>query len=69
MKVTLEFNLPMEQGEFDLMMKAGNMYAVLYNFRDYLRNWKKHGDDWSDGLEKVWEHFHELTAESDIPEL
>lgn len=44
MKAILEFNLPEEQGEFDLATKAGNMHSALWDIaQEVFRPARKHG--------------------------
>jgi hypothetical protein len=69
MKVTMEFDLPEDQGELDLVLKAGNMYAALYQFRNYLRNWQKHGENWQPVCGDIWDEFHKIVSENDVPEI
>lgn len=45
MKVTLEFNLPEEEEEFDLACKAGKMASALYEIGQALRGAEKYGPD------------------------
>lgn len=36
MTITLQFNLPEEKEEFDLVMKAPKMHSALWNFNEYM---------------------------------
>lgn len=59
-KATMEYTLPDEQGEFDLARKAGAYHSALWDFYQWLRNRRKHGEpkkDGADELEAVWEGF------------
>lgn len=54
-KATLEFNLPEEQDEYEMTMKAGAMHSAIWDFdQRYLRNIVKYGVD-SDMVSKVKE--------------
>ena len=60
MKAILEFNLPDDQTEFDMAVKAGTAFAALNEFGTYLRNSIKHGnlqDEWSAAFEEVRKAF------------
>jgi hypothetical protein len=68
-KVTLKFNLPEEQNEFDNAMNAGNMKSVLWNFAQQLRSWRKYHNDFQDGsdaLDKIREEFHSLLNDHNV---
>jgi len=63
MKAILEFNLPEDAHEYDLMNKAVDMSVVLHEFDQYLRGRLKYEDNISveayDAIEearhKLWE--------------
>lgn len=42
-KVTIRFNLPEEQAEYNITSKAGKMHSGLLDFDNYLRSEIKHG--------------------------
>jgi hypothetical protein len=68
-KVTLQFNLPEEQNEFDNAINAGNMKSVLWNFSQQLRSWRKYYHDFqdaSDALDKIREEFHSLLNDHNV---
>jgi hypothetical protein len=68
-KVTLQFNLPEEQNEFDNAINAGNMKSVLWNFAQQLRSWRKYYHDFqdaSDALDKIREEFHSLLNDHNV---
>lgn len=43
-KVTMEFNLPDEQGELDYAMKGREALSVLCNIESLIRSHLKHGE-------------------------
>jgi len=50
MKAILEFNLPADQNEFDLVTNSSKMYTVLWNMDQWLRkqykpNYQQHNED------------------------
>jgi len=44
-KVTIEYNLPEEQSEFEEVNNAGKYYSVLWDLNQFLRNKTKYADD------------------------
>jgi fatty acid-binding protein DegV len=56
MKAILEFNLPDDQGEYELCNKAQEMSDAIKDIRDYLRSKVKY--DTQD--EKKWEAYDEV---------
>lgn len=68
-KVTLKFNLPEEQNEFDNAISAGNMKSVLCNFAQQLRSWRKYHNDFqdaSDALDKIRKEFYTLLNDHNV---
>jgi hypothetical protein len=63
MKAILEFNLPEDQYEYNLVNKAADMSVVLHEFDRYLRGRLKYEDNITDDAynaveearEKLWE--------------
>ncbi len=43
MKAELKFDLPEEQEEFNMYLKSTDMYCLLFNMQNELRNFQKHG--------------------------
>ena len=65
MKARLEFNLPEEQGEFNLCSKYGELHSNLWDLTEQIRTWRKHGHRFKDTeelLDALWEEHidHEL---------
>lgn len=57
MIVTLEFELPDDETEFQLAINAGNMHSMLYDVAQQLRNAVKYGSP-----EKYEEVMRECSA-------
>lgn len=71
MKATLEFNLPDDQDQYDLVNKAWNFWNVLYELDQELRAKTKYAPDdlpqeKYDAYEEIREKLHELMSENNI---
>ena len=64
MKATLEFNLPEENQEFELMSKSLKMYSTLWDLDVWLRSEIKYND--KEHLEVVREKLRELMNDNRI---
>ena len=64
MKATLEFNLPEENQEFELMSKALKIYSTLWDLDVWLRSEIKYND--KEHLEVVREKLRELMNDNRI---
>jgi len=62
-EVTLKFNLPEEQAELDLTLRAGKYHSVLTSFAERLRSWRD-GDSETLTVEEVHEEFWNLVNET-----
>jgi len=65
MKARLEFDLPEEQEEFEICHRAREMYVNLWDLKEQIRTWRKHGHRFKDVdelLDALWEDCinHEL---------
>ncbi len=66
MKATFEFSLPEETPEYGIYHNAPEYISALREFREWLRQQRKHGDitvlgrTYLEGLEEVWDKFHEV---------
>lgn len=68
MKATLEFNLPEEQEEFDLVNQARNLYCVIYELEDYLRDLVKYKNKETINLDELRQKIIDLKLEQGIKE-
>lgn len=70
MKATLEFNLPEDQNEFELMNDAPRMFCSLIEIERILRNLYKYDETLNesqmDVVEKIREEFYQILNENQI---
>jgi hypothetical protein len=69
MKAIIEFNLPEDQREYDLMNQANKVQSFLWDFSQQLRSWQKYSNDFQnagDALDKIRTEFHRLLSEQKI---
>jgi hypothetical protein len=69
MKATIEFNLPDDQHEFDLVVNSSAMYNALWEIKDELRNlWKYHelNEDEFNMIERIRESFHSILQDNNV---
>ena len=70
-KITVEYNLPEEQDEFDTANNAGKYYSVLWDLDQYLRNFVKYPSDredpiLTDTMAKVRDELWKLMKEHNL---
>lgn len=68
-KAILEFNLPDEQVEYDIVTQAPRMQSFLWDFTQQLRSWRKYHHDFKDAddaLGKIREEFYRLLNEHNV---
>jgi sulfur carrier protein ThiS len=69
MKATIEFNLPEDDNQYKWATNGYNYFAVLYNFKAYLRNKLKH-EDLSDDrifvIEQIQSDFLEMLYDEEV---
>lgn len=69
-KVTLEFNLPDEKAEYEIAIKAGSYYSVLWDMQEYFMRKYKHKEVPSKQASKEFyenrEYFFNLMSEEEI---
>lgn len=70
MKAILEFNLPEDKEEFDLINKAVSYHSVIFEFNEWLNRKYKHAEHKSDEVmaeyEEIREYWNELTIEVEL---
>lgn len=68
-KVTIEYNLPDEQHEYEVAMQATKSQSFLWDFSQQLRSWQKYHHDFKsadDALDKIREEFYRLLNEHNV---
>ena len=69
MKAILEFNLPDDQQEFDLAVKAREMSHALNDVRNYLRSRVKYeempAEKW-ETCDEIYQEFYRLLEQNNI---
>jgi hypothetical protein len=69
MKATIEFNLPEDQYEFELMNEAGKMFCALLEIERMLRRWYKYetlNQSQYDIVEKIRDEFNDIIIQNQI---
>ena len=69
MKATIEFNLPDDQHEFELMNDAGKMFYALIEIERMLRRWYKYetlNQSQYDIVEKIRDEFNDIIIQNQI---
>ena len=68
-KVTIEYNLPDEQHEYEVAVQAQKVQSFLWDFSKQLRSWYKYHHDFKnadDALNKIREEFYRLLNEHNV---
>ena len=66
-KVTLEYQLPEEQSEWDLAKNADKYYSALWEVYSWLRNERKYVEPSAQSnLEGVWKKFWLILEEEGV---
>jgi hypothetical protein len=69
MKAILEFNLPEDQHEYDVVLQAQKTHSFLWDFSQQLRSWRKYHHDFkdaNDALDQIREEFYKLLNEHQV---
>ena len=71
MKAVLEFNLPEDQEEFQMVNDASKMFSVIWGMDQWLRGQIKHApdtmsDDTYKAFEECKEKLREIISESNL---
>jgi hypothetical protein len=69
MKAILEFNLPEDQHEYDVVLQAQKMQSFLWDFSQQLRSWRKYHHDFkdaNDALDQIRDEFYKLLNEHEV---
>lgn len=57
-KVTLTFNLPEEKSEYRITSKAEDMYSIIYDLANRLREWTKYREYKTEAESTLMEEVH-----------
>jgi hypothetical protein len=69
MKATIEFNLPEDDKQYKWANNGYNYFAVLYNFKQYLKNKLKHEDltpEQESVVEAIQSDFLEMLYDGEV---
>jgi hypothetical protein len=69
MKAILEFNLPEDQHEYDVVLQAQKTHSFLWDFSQQLRSWRKYHHDFkdaNDALDRIRDEFYKLLNEHEV---
>lgn len=69
MKAILQFNLPEDQNEYEVVIQAPKVQSFLWDFSQQLRAWQKYNHDFKsadDALDQIREEFYRLINEHNI---
>ena len=71
MKAILEFNLPEDQTEYQMVNDASKMFSVIWDMKQWLRSQTKHApdtmsDDTYDTFEKCREKLIDLLIDNNL---
>jgi hypothetical protein len=69
MKAILEFNLPDDQREYDIVLQSSRVQSFLWDFSQQLRSWDKYHHDFidaDDALNKIRDEFYKLLNDHNI---
>lgn len=68
-KVTIEFQLPEEQHEYEVASQSDKMQSFIWDFSQHLRSWYKYGHqfkDADDAVDKIREEFYRLLNDNQV---
>jgi hypothetical protein len=71
MEAIFKFNLPEDQDEYDVFIKANDMYSVIWEMKQWLRSETKYApgnisDDTIHALYKCKDKFYELINDNNL---
>lgn len=74
MKVNFEFLLPEDQDDLNIHLKSKDLYCVVWDLDQYMRNIVKYGegpwtDEQIDAVQKVRDHLWALLRDRDVEQL
>jgi FPC/CPF motif-containing protein YcgG len=71
MKAIFKFNLPEDQDEYDVFIKANDMHQIIWEMKQWLRSHTKYApddisDDTINALYKCRDKFNELINDNNL---
>lgn len=69
MKATLEFNLPEDQAEYDIVINATRFYSIIWSMKNELRSKVKYAqlsEEQYKAYESMQEFFNNLIHSEDV---
>lgn len=69
MKATLEFNLPEDQAEYDIVINATRFYSIIWSMKNELRSKVKYAqlsEEQYKAYESMQDFFNELIHSEDV---
>ncbi len=69
MKAILEFKLPEDQNEYEVVVQAPKVQSFLWDFSQQLRSWERNYNDFkdaNDALHQIRDEFYRLLNEHNI---
>lgn len=69
MKGILEFNLPEEESEHLIAVKASSLHSAIDDLRQEIRRIRKYGDKREVSIELIEKKFYEVLRDNGVDEL
>jgi hypothetical protein len=66
MRASFEFDLPDENEEYKMHVKAGDFHCAVWSFAEWIRGVCKHGNPDEYNAQKVRDKFYEFLSEYDV---
>ena len=69
MKAIIEFNLPEDQREYEVMNQSNRVQSFLWDWSQQLRSWDKYGHTFTsadDAVDKIRAEFYRLLNENEV---
>lgn len=69
MQAILKFELPKDEEQLDVAIKATDLYLSLFDLDQKFREYLKHGHDFKtadEALEAMWDNLHEIMTDHGV---
>jgi hypothetical protein len=66
MKHIIEFNLPEDQHDLNIVNKASNMHVALSEMSEYLKGLWKHSGKLEESIDVIRNRFHEILSDNEV---